>query len=648
MKLQKSARVFVVLSSTVSFFILMMLGACTRSSSPLNFTEERSLYFSRRLSAGDSVVQPDASDWENHAWLERVSRLLRGGQAVSPALAASLAAQGKEAAIDSLMADPLFGDTVLDFNLYFLGAKPDQIADPTHSEYNSAIFDYPQAITSAQETVKGGDFLKLLDYDQPIYLGVLGPTYSDDSSDQGLGPAETRKRIFERMRVGVEQMIAWLAQNPGVELPQFCVKFGELTGGSHQFLTSGVAVGRFGDVVLSPDWYGIDSLCASSGVGPIDFMAVLERIKRVNEVFFARIAAFEKDDYPARDVRDIREFVLRDVLPSVSWTQFGWKQAQTLVNSSTNYDRKRAAYVLKRFFCDDLTPIAVESPAVHALDRHGSDPSCLSCHYKLDPMAGFFKDYGNGFADFSQAKSIEFDDLATMDRDVYAQAWKAPPGLGREWNIGYIRSVNTPQLNDYGATLEDLFAIIRKAPETRACLVRRMFEYFAGADRMLDPGYLESLTQGFNAAAANGASSAGFKATVKKILLSSSFAQTDPVPGQCYDFAPDTVATGALASSRPPCAVAYLLQKNCVSCHSSPDTGGAGLDLAHWDRLSNGSTGFAQLDESGKQRSRKDVFDAIVDRLSSSDTAFRMPRGRFMSASDREQLYLWAIQEGSR
>ncbi len=65
-----------------------------------------------------------------------------------------------------------------------------------------------------------------------------------------------------------------------------------------------------------------------------------------------------------------------------------------LANSSTNYNRKRAAYVLKRFFCDDLNPVGFEDPAEHIGGAHGSQTSCYACHYKLDPMAGFFRNHG--------------------------------------------------------------------------------------------------------------------------------------------------------------------------------------------------------------------------------------------------------------
>jgi mono/diheme cytochrome c family protein len=621
---------------------LLSLAGCSRRQPTLGAAEERSLYF--------ASVQPSpvSGDWAKLAWIERVSRLLRGGRGLDPAVTTeslqALSGLDEGAIVDRLMADPLFGDAVLDFDLYFLGAKPDQVTDDAHKAYNAAIFDYPQAISAAQAVLGGGDFLKLLDYDQPVFVGALGPVYGSSQEDAGLSPAAMRKKTFAKISSGLDAMIAWVAQNPGETLPQFCVKFGELTGGTQPFFDSGIPAGLAAKIILSPDWYGgVDILCAGTDVGTVDFTAELFKIKQKNDLFFARMAAFEPDVYSIRDVRDIRALELGEALKPLAGTQFGFKQAQSLLNSSTNYDRKRAAYVLKRFFCDDLTPIAVENPVVHAQDKHGNDPSCLSCHYKLDPMAGFFKDYGLLFGDYSSFKKIVFDDLSNLDRQTYVQAWKAPEGSGRDWNIGYVRSVNSPQLNDYGTTLGDLFAIIRKAPETRACVVRRMFEYFAGTDRMLDPGYLDYLTQGFDASVASGASSSGFKATVKKILLSNSFAQADPVPGRCYDFAPGVDASSA---DRPPCAVAYALQQNCVRCHASAEDGEGGLDLAHWARQPDGELGFTFLDGAGRARSRKEAFEAIADRLNTSDPDRRMPRGRFMSSSDREEIYLWAVKQG--
>ena len=87
------------------------------------------------------------------------------------------------------------------------------------------------------------------------------------------------------------------------------------------------------------------------------------------------------------------------------------------VNSSTNLNRRRAAAIFNIFLCDKMRP--VQTPGVnddqnfinqslnlntnsHAKifsqvkNIHANNPSCASCHYKLDPMASLF--YGIGSA----------------------------------------------------------------------------------------------------------------------------------------------------------------------------------------------------------------------------------------------------------
>ena len=59
------------------------------------------------------------------------------------------------------------------------------------------------------------------------------------------------------------------------------------------------------------------------------------------------------------------------------WLSFGFEQGVALGNSSTNFNRKRSAYVLKRFFCDDLIPIGFETPQEHVGGAHGSQTILL-------------------------------------------------------------------------------------------------------------------------------------------------------------------------------------------------------------------------------------------------------------------------------
>src|SRR5262249_26998450 len=140
--------------------------------------------------------------------------------------------------------------------------------------------------------------------------------------------------------------------------------------------------------------------------------ADLKRLAQIAEAALVHIdraltevLKFEPTVYQPRTVREFKPFDL-SVFGMDRWTAFGFEQSNALRNSSTNMNRKRGAYVLKRFFCDDLTPVGFESPKEHVTGVHGSDTTCFNCHYKLDPMAGFFRNYGASFFNYSKASTL--------------------------------------------------------------------------------------------------------------------------------------------------------------------------------------------------------------------------------------------------
>jgi hypothetical protein len=313
------------------------------------------------------------------------------------------------------------------------------------------------------------------------------------------------------------------------------------------------------------------------------------------------------------------------------WTNFR--------NSSTNMNRKRAAYVLKRYFCDDLTPIGIEIPEAHTGgDRHATDPGCQSCHYKLDPMAGFFRNHGFEGSTFENSPFIFFDDFASKDKTEYFKQWRTPDDSA--WNIGYIRSVTSPELNDMPAgapSVEDLYALIQTAPEVKQCLVRNLFHYLVGDEVTLDGGYLQELTSEFVKNTEEN-SSLALKKAIKRITLSQSFIEQSPAKGVCYDF-----PAGYSSEDKPPCEVAYVLKESCQQCHSSTNNQG-GLDLESWTK----GLGFAHLDADGNKISFGDTLHRIEERLSTADSKKRMPLAKFMSSHDRETLYKWVKMEADK
>jgi hypothetical protein len=299
-------------------------------------------------------------------------------------------------------------------------------------------------------------------------------------------------------------------------------------------------------------------------------------------------------------------------------------------------NRKRAAYILSTYFCDDLVPINVELPEVHSEQGpHGNQAACLSCHYKLDPMAGFFRERGRSGYNFSARKTIQFDDGASENVQSYNQQWTFAPETKTNirWNVGYIRSTKFVDKNEYADDLPGLFKIIGRASEVKACLVKRMAEFFIGDNQVFDGAYLDDLTDRFNQESRTDSSRA-FKNTVRRLLTSQAFAQSEPDPSRCYDAAP-----GEKIASEIPCDVAHVIRQNCLLCHSHwwPE---AHLDLGSWISK-GGEHSFSHKDKSGKEYSKTETFQRILGRLSNSDPDLRMPYRRYIAAGDRQKLFLW-------
>jgi mono/diheme cytochrome c family protein len=333
-------------------------------------------------------------------------------------------------------------------------------------------------------------------------------------------------------------------------------------------------------------------------------------------------------------------------------------------NSSTNANRRRAAAILKTFFCDDLSPLNVVAPAVddgiHGSNRHASDPSCQACHYRLDPMAGFFKNHGiAGINLITEALSPEikkgleeitgqtvggpgeilvFDDLAFIagaELQDYLSQWRKPRG-----QTAYIRSLSDPQLNLEGDTLADLETIIQTAPEVKRCLAQRMVEYYIGPDQSVPGEWKDDLANRLNVS--NSESAKAYVDVVREIVLSKTFLVPDPEPGVCYEESDSASKTGI------PCEISHLLQRNCVQCHSANAASG-GLALDRMGSLSDGSSNFYHTSGATNcQQTRVETFDALLQSLTTSDEDKRMPLMKHMDPLDREKLIRWVTEESAK
>ncbi len=587
---------------------------------------------------------PGSPDWAKKTWILKVSRALRAGAGLRPdEKLDDLVKLEDSQIVDHFLNDPQFLESVLDFNLHWLGFKSNIYRRPD-GMLNMDLVTFANAVQSVKEVAKQGDYLKILDLRPPVFMEPLSEPRREDADKEV--PAEPlRARYFQKILDTGDELIAMAEANPSESVPDFCKRIANKLGEQqYAFLAAGVSGNFVFSNLFHPEWYGpVSSRCIfSDDLSPIDWAATFRNIKKKNAAFIQQMPAFVPDNYQIKGLADFRALDLRAMgisKPSPYFAPFAI--SLKLTNSSTNRNRKRAAYILSRFFCDDLTPIDVEdSGHGGGGEVHASDHTCQACHYKLDPMAGFFKDYGRQFTEYSAASSIVFDDQARADLASYQKPWLNPEGSERKWNIGYVRSITKPKLNSYGESLDDLFKVLHEAPEVKRCMMTRMFEYYVDEGQVLDPNYRDWLAQSFTETAETNSTRA-FKESVARLVQSKTFREEDPSPDQCYDFAP---GSGPAVDGFPPCLPAAIIQRNCVSCHFDTDQEVKGLDLSSTTLL-NGERTFVHVDEHGVQRTRKDTLQRILERLSSSDPEKRMPQNKYMDAVEREKLYLW-VNEG--
>jgi hypothetical protein len=589
-----------------------------------------------------SADQGSASDWHEMWWLNKTSRALRGGSGLQPnENPVELLKLGHRGVVERFMNDQRFADSILGFNLFFLGFRQDEVRTEKNL-YQDIVYELPGAIAASRAVLEEkSDYFDLFNLAQPIYLGPLPRPSKVEDADQQLESIELRHLNYQRIQKDLSDMTQLASVQP-VNVEAVC---SAVNAHALKYIFSG-ALGLPNTLarrtIFSKNWYGtMNSVCNGGKTAGFDFAANLQHIFEQNELFFKKLRAFEPTNYSLASVLSIQVLDLSDMNLDMTNTALTFTIARALPNSSTNFNRKRSAYYLKRFFCDDLTPVNIEAPASHAGDVHASNSSCLACHYKLDPLAGFFRDYGRDFKNFATSKIIEFDDGVRVDRAEYQKSWQPGPDATHPWNAGYIRSTRDTQLNSYGSDYADLISLLKTAPEVRSCLVRRMFEYLVSDQQTVDNDYLGELTTKFNARMRTDGSVPALKQAVTDIVLSKSFATFNPDRSVCYDFkngAPTSSATAV------PCRVAAILRNACVRCHSST-TQEPYLDLSHFIKDATGMSGFPHLDEKGKAISSQQTFQMMIERISSTDSDSRMPYLSEMPTTDRQELYKWLGQQ---
>ncbi len=573
------------------------------------------------------------SIWNNSWWIEKTSRKLRGGiPATKEEIQRLLSTQDRAKMVDQFLEDPRFADTVLDFSLMFIGFRQDRIKTPKGG-YLNAVYSYPHAILASKEVAKNGDFFKIFDLAQKIYLPALKRPSNIDTNDTTLSDSALREKIFGLIQTSLDNLIQSATGNPNAN-DTLCASLkthlAKYIDADPLKLSDSIPLSFF----YSTEYYGgVSQFCTNRPSASYDFLSAFQSIKSKNTSLFATLKPLDGSTYLPQTVNDISALDSSTFAPSFNYNQFSSPAvSHVLQNSSTNQERKRAAYILKRFMCDDLTPVNVENPSTHAGDVHGSNPSCFACHYKLDPMGGFFRFYGAAFQNFQDNTMITFDDKASMPIADYLKNWDPS-------NVGYIRTTQSPSKNFYGSTLDDLFGFLKSAPETRRCLIKRAYEYLNSSEQTVDGDYLDYLTAQFNQVAATKGSSAALKNTFRSIVLGQTFGTLNANRDACNDLRPGT----PLSNHGVPCKVASILNNNCVKCHGSTDDHGS-LDLSHWEKTPDGLYGFPHLARDGSAIGAKKTFQTVIDRISSTDPDLRMPYLTDMPSQDRQLIFTWLNQ----
>jgi len=570
--------------------------------------------------------------WEKRWWLEKTVRVLRGGEGLTPKDPVSeWLALSEQDLVRKLLADPRFGDMALDFNMYFMGFRADHLRNRDGS-YTAHAFEQGNSVASVQALLKNADYLKLFELEGDYFF----PAMDDDQSAD-------RKRLIKEVDDTLGDFIKFAKSSPKPKPDKFCKTVGEystvltdLQGEIEEVFDDALAILERTDVV--PEEF---DACDPSDLDMNEYVEYAEEIRASFKKAFTEIMKHERVRYNPKSIADFKPFNLNTLPDSPrKWVSFSGEQAVALANSSTNLNRRRGAYFLKRFFCDDLTPVGFEDPGQHTGGAHGSQTSCFACHYKLDPMSGFFRNFGGSFQDYSKSDTIYFDDMVETDRKEYEKNWNAKPGAPRKFNVGYVRTPNPAweSQNMYGETLADLTKILREAPEVKRCMMKRLFEYVIAEKQTIDGGFLNHLSTQFEAEAKVNSSQA-FKNAVERLVLSQSFKQMNPDPEQCYDFGP----TGR-PHNAPPCRVDFILRENCTQCHDTNNPR-KGLDLTQWVLAPDGvHMTFKHVDGAGNQLPHGESLQRIADRLSTNDPNLRMPRNKHMTSQDRQTLYLF-VQE---
>jgi hypothetical protein len=124
---------------------------------------------------------------------------------------------------------------------------------------------------------------------------------------------------------------------------------------------------------------------------------------------------------------------------------------------------RRGAFVLKQMLCESLSPppgvnmalpegVAAAETVRERLVQHWTDPTCATCHLRIDPIGLAFEHYG----------------AVGEWRDVYPNGEVVDPA----------GNLSDPEIAFGGAA--ELLRGLADEPRVQACYVRRWYEYAVG------------------------------------------------------------------------------------------------------------------------------------------------------------------------
>jgi hypothetical protein len=279
----------------------------------------------------------------------------------------------------------------------------------------------------------------------------------------------------------------------------------------------------------------------------------------------------------------------------------------------TNFHRARSASVLKSYFCDELTldkavldELIKGLAANHTQSQGHASPTCMSCHFRLDPIGAYFRYYNADGSYWNAAQIVLANGSIGADDPKYLREWEDAEG---NTVAGY--ALSPQELVSHGDDLPSLFQVIAdpRVRRTRECLVKRATQFFTSSRQLYDVEWLSDLAGEFDRHPAD--SSTAMRTILTRIFTSETFKQESPEFNRCYDQKdqrPDA----------PPCELRYLTNEYCVKCHNSGDPI---MDMTKWVRGPDGKAMFAH----DSSKSRNEMIDWILDALDGKNGVQKMP-----------------------